>query len=71
MKNRTLRVIISPLRLLELNIGAAHTGITHKVKLITHNEFSQVQLPYMSFVLTAIATIAYVIVVTAFTKRPI
>lgn len=61
MKNRTIKIIITLVGMLFLNIEAAHAGLLGKFKVYIHHEFSDLQLFYTLLFTSLFAFIVYVI----------
>ena len=70
MKNRTFRLIIILIGSLVLNIEAAHAGITHKFKVLIHQELSDFQLIYLSFGFLCSVFFVYVVFMPTIKNRP-
>jgi hypothetical protein len=63
MKNQTVRIIITLVALLFINIEAAHAGLIHKFKLYITHEFPDWQLIFISTGLLTAGFLTYVLAV--------
>ena len=61
MKSRTIKVIITLVALLFLNIEAAQAGLIHKLKIYIRHEFADFQLLYLVVGLLVTGFLGYII----------